>query len=407
MSSAGHIVENMKILHTSDWHLGRGFHGTSLREEQTEMLSRLCAEVEEQQIDLVLVAGDVYDRALPPEWAVKLLDDTLYSLTQAGAQVVVTPGNHDSAQRLGFTSRLTTAAGVHLRTQLADAWTPVSFTQEDGSQLLVYGVPYLEPQLCAEELGLQKAHHTSVMTEVLNRIRQDAADRGESATTVVMAHLFAARGIASESERNIGAPAVPEESLDHHEETVGGLAVVPLELFEGFDYVALGHLHGRQRLAERIRYSGSPLRYSFSEESQGKGAWLIESTELADPGSAITGLDWQIGREVKRLKGELDSILDPATVQRWSEAFVQITLTDDERPERAYQRLREVYPHLMQYSYAGAATQREATTYSKKFAEAATELDLVASFLDHVRHRSADDEELALVEQALQEARTA
>lgn len=392
----------MRILHTSDWHLGRGFHGTSLRAEQSQMLTRVCATVQEHDVDAVLISGDVYDRALAPEWAVKMLDDCLYDIAKAGAAVIVTPGNHDSAQRLGFTSRLTRAAGVHLRTQIEDSWTPVELTSGDEN-LLIYGVPYLEPQIYAEQLSLERANHTVVMTEVLHRIREDAA--GRSGRVLVMAHLFAAKGVASESERNIGAPAVPEQSLDHHDESVGGLAVVPLELFAGFDYVALGHLHGRQRLTERVRYSGSPLRYSFSEENQAKGAWLIDTTLLDSPEEAITGLDWQIGRPVKRLSGTIEEMLDAGTTAEWAEAFVQITLTDPERPERAYPRLREAYPHLMRYSYQGAAATRAPTPYAQKLAEAETEFDVVAGFLNHTRHRAADQEELAIIEQALQDVR--
>ena len=396
------------MLHTSDWHLGRGFHGTSLRAEQAELLKTLCATVREQQVDVVLVAGDIYDRALPPEWAIKELEDCLLQLAQNGTEVIMTSGNHDSAQRLGFGRGLMAASGVHIRSALADAWAPVELTENDGARLLVYGVPYLEPQLYAAELGV-RANHTAVMTEVSAKIRADAEQRRQESPgdyrVVVMAHVFASSGTASESERNIGAPAVAEQALDHHQNSIGGLAVVPLEVFDGFDYVALGHLHGRQRLSDRVRYSGSPLRYSFSEENHAKGAWLVDTAALDAPQEAVTAVDWNIGRAVKRLTGTIDELLDEAAVHAWSDAFVQITLTDEQRPERAYPRLREVYPHLMSYSYAGAGTQQRYSTYSQKLQEAETEYDVVAGFLSHVRHRAPSEAETSTLEEALEAVR--
>lgn len=427
----------MKVLHTSDWHLGRGFHGTDLRQTQLEMIQTLCSAVDEHQVDVVLVAGDVFDRALPPEWAVRELGRCLRRLQQAGATVVMTSGNHDSAVRLGFNRELVAQAGVHIRSGLEEAWEPVEIDAA-GERLLVYGVPYLEPQTYAEQLGLDRANHTAVMTEVLGRIRADAtvrlgdgarisqAEAGSRSRTsaatetsqsrspassgtrvMVMAHVFAAHGTASESERHIGAPAVPEQSLEHQENTAGGLAVVPLELFEGFDYVALGHLHGRQRLADRVRYSGSPIRYSFSEETQNKGAWLIDTAQLDDAAAAVTGLDWSIGRRLKRLTGGIDEILAPELVEQHQDAFVQITLTDDQRPERAYQRLREVYPHLMHYSYAGPGLTSSADSYAQRLQQAESELDVVASFLQHVRSREATQQELSTVQTALDTIRAA
>lgn len=396
------------MLHTSDWHLGRGFHGASLRAEQAQMLKTVCRTVQEQSVDILLVSGDVYDRALPPEWAVQELERCLMQLAETGTQVIITSGNHDSARRLGFGRGLMSASGVHIRSALSDSWDPVELTDQDGSAVLVYGIPYLEPHLYATELGVS-AHHTAVMTEVTDRIRQDVQQRRELSTqqvqVVVMSHVFAAKGVASESERNIGAPAVAEQTLDHHQENVGGLAVVPLSVFDGADYVALGHLHGRQRLSSRVRYSGSPLRYSFSEEHQAKGAWLVDTQSLEHPDEAITAVDWSIGRPVRRLSGTIEELLSEDMVTTHRDSFVQITLMDGERPPRAYARLREHYPHLMVYHYAGAGLGYQHATYSQKLQEAETEYDVVSGFLSHVRHRAPSDEETATLEKALEAIR--
>ncbi|WP_010525741.1 exonuclease SbcCD subunit D [Nesterenkonia sp. F] len=403
----------MRWLHTSDWHLGRGFHGTSLRDAQQEMLETVCAAVVEEGVDVLLVSGDVHDRALPPEWAVTMLEDCLKRLVETGVQVIITSGNHDSARRLGFGSALMRRSGVHLRTALEDAWTPVMLPEPDGSALqLVYGIPYLEPQLIGPRLGLARATHTAVMRAVTDRIRADVAARAEQVAagsvdgvvpeapvrTVVMAHLFAARGVGSDSERIIGADVPTGESAIHDEETAGGLAVVPLEVFDGFDQVALGHLHGRQRLSETVRYSGSPLRLSFSETDQAKGAWLWDS---ATPEVEPRPLDWSIGRPLARLEGTIDEILDEDTVAAHAESFVQITLTDEIRPERAHQRVQQAYPHLATFTHRPPQRPEEPPTYSAAVEAARTEPEVVGAFLAHVRGRGASEEERGLIDEAL------
>lgn len=392
----------MRWLHTSDWHLGRGFHGTSLHDAQQEMLDTVCRTVEEHSVDVLLVAGDVYDRALPPEWAVSMLERCLLRLAEAGTTVIITSGNHDSAQRLGFGRGLMAASGVHLRTALDDAWSPVVL--EDGSEtVLVYGVPYLEPQLVSSRLELRRATHTAVMTEVIARIRQDVERRRRELTesgpvrTVLMAHLFAARGVGSDSERVIGVEAPAGEPVEHSEESSGGLAVVPLELFDEFDYTALGHLHGRQRLAPRVRYSGSPLRYSFSESRQAKGAWLWDSADW----EAITAVDWSIGRGLAQLSGPLEEILDEEMVRRHREDFVQVTVTDPQRPERAFQRTQEAYPYLATFVHRPPERQGAALTYAEAMHRAETPGQVVESFLEHVRGRGADGQEREILDDAV------
>ncbi|GAP57849.1 nuclease SbcCD subunit D [Arthrobacter sp. Hiyo1] len=250
----------MRLLHTSDWHLGRSFHGVGMLDAQRNFIEQLLAVVREQSVDVVLIAGDVYDRALPGLDVVKLLDDALVRITDAGAKVVLTSGNHDSAIRLGFASRLLERGGVHLRTRVEDLDSPVLFpldsdhcaAQPGAPVVAVYGIPYLEPRLVAERLGTQTPSHFDVTQAAVELIREDIARRSEAGPvhSVVLAHTFASGGITSDSERDL---------------SIGGLGAVPLDLFDGFGYTALGHLHGRQELSERVRYSGSPLAYSFSE----------------------------------------------------------------------------------------------------------------------------------------------
>lgn len=373
----------MKILHTSDWHLGRSFHGTGMLDSQRIFIDNLEKTVREEGVDIVLIAGDVYDRALPGVDVVALLDDALDRLTVAGAHVVVSSGNHDSATRLGFGGRILARGGVHLRTRTEDIGTPVVHPLGAGAELAIYGVPYLEPRVVAEILQAQASTHTAVTTAALDRVRADIAQRASErrVVSIVMAHTFAAGGAGSDSERDLA---------------IGGLGSVPLSLFDGFDYAALGHLHGRQKLSDSVRYSGSPLAYSFSEVNQTKGAWLIEATENGI--GAVRAVEWPAPRDLAVLQGPLEELLVREDLRSAQTAYCHITLTDRERPARAMERLRTRFPDTLVLAFAPEGGEREdARTYSQRMAEARDDADICSGFLHHVRGRAASAEEEALI----------
>ena len=382
----------MRLLHTSDWHLGRSFHGVGMLEAQRTFLDHLVETVREQRIDAVLVAGDVYDRALPGVDVVRLLDEALAAITAAGARVIITSGNHDSAARLGFGGRVLERGGVHLRTRPADIAVPVLLEEPGAEPVAVYGIPYLEPRLAAPELDVDKPSHEAVLGAALDRIRADVAERAAAGTpvrAVVMAHAFVSGGLSSDSERDLA---------------VGGVGAVPLDLFEGFAYAALGHLHGRQVLAPQARYSGSPLAYSFSEAGHRKGAWLLEFG--AAGAAAVEEVSWPQPRRLAILRGELDGLLaDPELA--WAEtAWCQVSLTDAERPARAMERLRARFPDTLVLTFdppAGSAAA--ARTYSQRLARAENDLDICCGFLEHVRGRAADEPERELLAHVLDRVR--
>ncbi|MEC5178867.1 exonuclease SbcCD subunit D [Arthrobacter sp. CG_A4] len=393
----------MLLLHTSDWHLGRSFHGVGMLEAQRAFVDQLVTFVRDESVDVVLIAGDVYDRALPGVDVVGLLDDALVRLTGAGAQVVLTSGNHDSAIRLGFASRLLERGGVHLRTRLAELDKPVLFpldggdgtaaeTDPDTSPVLaIYGIPWLEPRLVAEQLGVQTASHFEVTRAATARIRDDLAARARTRTvqSVVLAHTFASGGISSDSERDL---------------SIGGVGAVPLDLFDGFGYTALGHLHGRQRLSAAVRYSGSPLAYSFSEAKHKKGSWLVE-VDAAGIGGVREVL-WEAPRALAVLRGRLDELLS-AEEFGWAEgAYCQITLTDAQRPAQAMDRLRSRFPDTLVLGFdpEGAAAGTR-ISYSSRLAEADDDLSICCGFLEHVRGRSTDDAESVVLAEALEAVR--
>ena len=204
----------MRILHTSDWHLGRSFHRVGLLDAQAAFIDHLIATARDERVDAVLVAGDVYDRALPSLPAVELFDDALHRLAALGVPTVMISGNHDSARRLGVAAGLIGRAGIHLRTDPAGCATPVLLADAHG-EVAFYGLPYLEPALVREEFDLGRAGHTEVLAAAMERVRADLAARPAGTRSVVLAHAFVTGGAACDSERDI---------------SVGGVAAVPAEV---------------------------------------------------------------------------------------------------------------------------------------------------------------------------------
>lgn len=387
----------MRLLHTSDWHLGRSFHGVGMLDAQRSFVDQLVSAVTGNGVDVVLIAGDVYDRALPGVDVVGLLDDALVRLTAAGATVVLTSGNHDSAIRLGFASRLLERGGVHLRTRLADLDQPVILPldtgdgEAPGAVLAIYGIPWLEPRLVAEKLGAETASHFEVTRAATDRIRADLAQRSAAGTvhSVVLAHTFASGGISSDSERDL---------------SIGGVGAVPLDLFDGFSYTALGHLHGRQALSPQVRYSGSPLAYSFSEANHTKGSWLIDVGP--DGVTGVSEVTWAAPRKLAVLRGEISELVESAD-HAWAEdAYCQVTLTDAQRPAQAMERLRVRFPDTLVLGFdpQGGAV-KASKSYSTRLAEAEDDLSVCCGFLDHVRGRDADAGERLAIAAALDNVR--
>ena len=383
----GCSFRSMRILHTSDWHLGRSFHGVGMLSAQQQFIDRLVETVREQQVDAVLIAGDVYDRALPGVDVVRLLDAALERITGAGAKVILSSGNHDSAARLGFGSRIFERGGVFLRTRISEIDEPV-LLETGGRPVAVYGIPYLEPRLAAPELGVESPHHASVVAEAVRRITADVQRRaaaGEPVQPVAMAHVFASGGITSDSERDL---------------TVGGVGAVPLDLFDGFTYTALGHLHGRQELSPCVRYSGSPLPYSFSEAGQQKGGLLVDF----DGGGLVRvqPVVWPAPRRLAVLRGTLAELLADPKLADAETAYCQVTLTDDERPAKAMDSVRSRFPDTLVLTFEPASGPRASgQTYSQRLAKATDDLEICCGFLDHVRSRQADEQEKQLFAEVL------
>ena len=357
----------MRLLHTSDWHIGRSLHGADLLREQEEVLSGLADVVGAEAVDVVVVAGDVYDRAVPSADATGVLDRVIGRLLRAGATVVLTPGNHDSARRLGTFSGLLSAAGLHVRATTAGLDEPVLLRDEHG-EVAVYGLPYLEPEIARHELGVPGARsHEAVLAEAMERVRRDLFLR-PGARSVVLAHAFVGGGVPSDSERDI---------------CVGGVDLVPAAVFDGVDYVALGHLHRPQTLTERLRYSGSPLAYSFGEAGQEKQVWLVDldATGLA----GVRALALPTPRPLTVLTGTLDELLADPAHTAVEEHFVSARLTDEVRPSDPMRQLQTRFPHCVHLEWTGSAGGGDGRSYQERL-RGRDDLEVAGEFVTHVRN---------------------
>lgn len=324
-------------------------------------MDRVVSIARSESVDLVVIAGDLYDRAIPPGPAVELFDEAIARLHATGARVVAISGNHDSAVRVGGHDALLNRLGVAVRGDVARLDEPIVIEDpaDGGPPVAVYLVPYLEPAACAQLLapvdeeekadtaeaeGLEaptlfdqdrprrhRPNHDEVTRAATARIRRHLATL-EPARSVVVAHAFVAGGAVSDSERDL---------------SVGNVERVSVDAFDGFDLVALGHLHGPQALAgDRIAYSGSPLPYSFSEEGQAKSVRLVD---LAVDGSVTAHtIPLEVGRPLRTLTGTLHDLLTSPDLQDATEARVRVRLTDAHLPDQAMARIRSRFPHAVE-----------------------------------------------------------
>ncbi|MDJ0383580.1 exonuclease SbcCD subunit D [Streptomyces sp. G-G2] len=380
----------MRILHTSDWHLGRAFHRVNMLGAQAAFVDHLIETVEEREVDAVLVAGDVYDRAVPPLPAVELFDRVLHRLADLGVPTVMISGNHDSARRLGVGAGLIGRAGIHLRTDPARCAEPVVLGDVHGDVAL-YGLPYLEPALVKDEFDAPKVSHEAVLGAAMDRVRADLATRAPGTRSVVLAHAFVTGGQASDSERDIA---------------VGGVESVPASVFDGVDYAALGHLHGCQTVNERVRYSGSPLAYSFSEVHHRKTMWLVELGAPRERPRAER-VDTPVPRPLARIRGPIEELLEDPALTAHEEAWVEATVTDPVRPEDPMARLTARFPHTLSLAFEPEGREEDGGPSYAQRLKGRSDQEIAEDFVLHVRGggAAADEAERAVLRAAFDDVR--
>lgn len=374
----------MKILHTSDWHIGRTFHGTDLLADQAAALAAIADLVAAHGIDVVVVPGDIYDRAVPSADAVLVCNRGLEAIRAAGAVIVATSGNHDSPARLGAGAAFAAAGGLHLMTRVGDVGTPVLVDDEFGP-VAFYGIPYLEPETTRFELDIPAARsHAEVLDAAMARVTADLDERrsdSSSVRSVVLAHAFVVGGESTGSERSI---------------SVGGVETAPASAFDGVDYVALGHLHSPQALTDRVRYSGSPLPYSFGERSHRKAVWILELD-----GNGLAGVervDLPVIRGLSRIEGTVEELLTEERFVDAEDHYVSAVLTDPVRPVDAMRSLQTRFPHAIHLEWNRPA--EDSSLRYRDRVRGRTDSEIMVSFVTDMRSTPTGSE-ILLLERAL------
>lgn len=392
---------NMRVLHTSDWHVGRTFHGRDLLADQENVLSTLADLVTDEKVDVVVIAGDLYDRAVPSGEAVEVCVRVLGRIAAAGAEIVVTPGNHDSAARVGAFAQFTAAGGLHLRSRISTLHEPVVLDDKHGP-VAFYGIPYLEPDPARHALEVSATNvagasgklgsrgHASVLAEAMHRIRADLAGRAAETRSLVLAHAFVTGGQASESERTIA---------------VGGVEQVSGAVFDAVDYVALGHLHGPQRLGENLRYSGSPLAYSFSEAGHRKSVWLVDLDHGGLVG--VERRELTVPRRLGTLRGRLEDLLEQPEHADMEDRYLSVALTDEVRPIEPMRQLQQRFPHAVHLDWQPESSRATTALRYSDLLRGRDDQTVAQQFVADCRGADPTESEGALLAEALRSVNVA
>jgi len=372
----------MRLIHTSDWHFGKRFLESDLLPLQATFCDWLVDLVAEEQIDCVLVSGDVYDRANPKDDAVDLLDDVLHRISSAGASIVIISGNHDSAERLHFGTRFMAGSGLHIRTERRDVTSigyPATITGRNGDAVEILPLPYLDPERVALESGTIR-NHEAVLRAVIDIQTVQLRD---PARTIAMSHAFVTGGRTSDSERNL---------------SIGGTGSVSADLFTNFGYVALGHLHRPQVMDEgRLVYSGSPMPYSFSEDHD-KSVRLIKVDN-----NGITSLPIKCSayRPVVTIEGTLDDLTSSSKFAHHKSSFVRARITDPNFQVGAMDRLRQRFPFVLELEQKSLVAQGLLEAERLQELAKRSEEDVVREYVKETWIDGLDDFEQEFIDGAL------
>lgn len=379
----------MKLMHLSDLHLGKRLNEFSLLEDQSFILQQLVELVRSEQPDCVLLAGDIYDKPVPPAEAVTLFDDFLNKLAQL-TTVCVTSGNHDSAERLAFGAQLMREGGVHFCGLYTGEPQCVTLQDAYGS-VHIYLLPFLKPAHVRHCLPPTEAEQVTTYHEALRcaveRLHINAAERN-----VLVAHQFVT-----------GAQTAGSEAVN-----VGGVDNIGAEVFAAFDYTALGHIHRAQNVgSERVRYSGTPLKYSFAEWQQEKSVTLVE---LGEKGSvSVTALPLAPLRDLRKLRGSYEELMSkdfydelPKDSDGLLRDFYHLTLTDEEDVPDAVQKLRSVYKNLLQLEYDNKRTRTDNAIEGAERVVEKSPLELMEEFYQLQNNQALSEKQRAYLQGLLE-----
>ena len=377
----------MRLIHLSDLHIGKRVNEFSMLEDQEYILKKILGIIDEEKPDGVIIAGDVYDKSVPGEEAVKLLDSFLTSLAKRKLQVYMISGNHDSAAKLAFASKLIDLSGIHIspvydksrfagneRGKLA----PLELGDSDGFTVKIHMLPFVKPAtvraVFPEEAG-EIGDYTDACRVAIEHMEID-----ESETNILVAHQFVTGAERSESEEN-----------------VGGLDNVDVSVFEPFDYVALGHIHGPQKAGrETVRYCGTPLKYSLSEAKHTKSVTVIDIPE--NKKVDIRTVPLTPLHELREIKGTFDELMDKKTYEGETvDDYLYIVLTDEEDVPDALGKLRTVYPNIMKLRYDNTRTRTEQVIDDGVVLEGKSMIELFDELYEKQNNQPMNDEQRAIM----------
>ncbi|EOW0799874.1 exonuclease SbcCD subunit D [Vibrio parahaemolyticus] len=363
----------MKFIHTSDWHLGRQFHNVSLLEDQQAVLEQLIQYIENNPVDAVIVAGDVYDRSVPPTIAIELLNRVVKRICgELNTPMILISGNHDGAERLGFGSEQMKRSGLHIISNFEDMLTPVVIETKAAGHVAFYGMPYNDPEqvryVYKEPVSTHDEAHKLIAEKITEQFQSEYRN-------ILISHCFVDGAIESESERPL---------------SIGGSDRVSHEHFLNFDYVALGHLHQPQKKGEEyIRYSGSLMKYSFGEQNQKKGFTLVEIGK--DGFIGAEHIELAAPHEMRIVEGELEQILEWGKTDPKNEDYLLVRLMDKHAILNPMEKLRTVYPNVLHLEKPGMLIGVEQEMAQAKLAR--SEIDMFKDFFAEAQDSELSNEQ--------------
>lgn len=378
----------MRLIHLSDLHIGKRVNEFSMFEDQEYILKEILGIIDDEQPDGVIIAGDVYDKSVPSEEAVKLLDSFLTSLAKRKLQVYIISGNHDSAAKLAFASSLIDLSGIHISPVYDSAQIAMigdglvrPYKLEDGKGQVanIYMLPFVKPAM-VRAVFPDEADDIKDYTDACH-VAVEHMDVDEKVTNILVAHQFVTGAVRSESEEN-----------------VGGLDNVDVSVFDSFDYVALGHIHGPQKVGrETVRYCGTPLKYSLSEANHTKSVTVVDIPE--NKKIEIRTVPLVPMHELREVKGTFDELMDRRNYEGTAvDDYLYVVLTDEDDVPDALGKLRTVYPNVMKLGYDNTRTRVTQTIDDGAVLEGKKPIDLFGELYEKQNNKEMSDEQRSFVQ---------
>lgn len=378
----------MRLIHLSDLHIGKRVNEFSMLEDQEYILKEILGIIDDEQPDGVIIAGDVYDKSVPSEEAVKLLDSFLTSLAKRKLQVYIISGNHDSAAKLAFASSLIDLSGIHISpvydsaqiAMMGDGLVrPYKLEDGKGQMANIYMLPFVKPAM-VRAVFPDEADYIKDYTDAC-RVAVEHMDVDEKVTNILVAHQFVTGAVRSESEKN-----------------VGGLDNVDVSVFDSFDYVALGHIHGPQKVGrETVRYCGTPLKYSLSEANHTKSVTVVDIPE--NKKIEIRTVPLVPMHELREVKGTFDELMDRRNYEGTAvDDYLYVVLTDEDDVPDALGKLRTVYPNVMKLGYDNTRTRVTQTIDDGAVLEGKKPIDLFGELYEKQNNQEMSDEQRSFVQ---------